>query len=128
MILRYFAALSAKPEITYVQSNTLTSSTANTATYSIVIAGPVSCVVGFKVTIYTFFGGGEEMSIDSTDYVLNDTFNATLDSMTGLVTLTQFLKINNSPGNRINVTITIETVSKGVVSSFSNSWTNYISL
>lgn len=115
MLLRHFVNSGGKPQITRIQSNTLTSSTANTAHYAIVVAGPKSTVVGFKVTIYSAFGTGAEMSVNSVDYVLNDTFSVTLDAVTGLSTLDQYLKMDNTSGYRLSVQITIETVSKGVI-------------
>lgn len=126
MIKRYKAAMSTAPEITKVVSNTLDSSTANTATYTIVISGPKSCIVGFKVTIFNVLGSFGEMDIDGSSYVLNDTFNYTTDAVTGLITLTQFLTVTNSPGNRIDTQVTIETVSKGVRSPTLYFWNNGI--
>lgn len=126
MISRY--KVFGQPQITRVQSNTFVSGNAHQSTFTIVIAGPKSCVVSFKVTIYTSFGPSAEMSINSTDYILNDTFNFTTDSGTGLITLTQFLSIANTPGNRINVQITLESVSKGTISTTSKFWTNFVTV
>lgn len=117
--------ISGEPAVTLVVSNTLQSSTANTATYAILISGPLLCVVGFKVTIYSFNGASPLMEINSTPYVLNDTFNITLDA-TGKATLTQLLSIANSPGNNLQAQITIETVSVGNISSISFFWSNVL--
>lgn len=129
MLRRFLVSQGGKPAITVVQSNTLTSSTTNTAHYSIVIVGPKSCVVGFKVTIYSSVGTGPEMSINSTDYILNDTFNVTLDSVTGMAPLIQFLKIDTPiPPNLISVQITIVSVSKGTISNSFFEWSNSVGI
>jgi hypothetical protein len=124
MISRY--KVFGQPAITLVQSNTLSSSTANTATYTVVIQGPKSCVVGLKVTLFSSFGSSPQMSINSTFYVLNDTFSVTLDAVTGLATLTQFLSISNTSGHTISVQVTIETVSKGIIKYVDYYWDNTV--
>lgn len=126
MIIRYKAALGAGPEITGVLSNTLISSTANTGTWEIVISGPKDCIVGFQVTLFSSLGTGPENTINGTDYVLNDTFSLTLDHVTGQTTISQILSIANVTTNRINVQVTIETVSKGTINPSSKFWTNNV--
>lgn len=126
MIIRYRASMSGKPAITEVLSNTLVSSTASTGTWTIVLSGPKSCVVGMKVTIYSSLGASPENTINGTDYFLGNTFSVTLDPITGLSSITQILRIANTSGNRINVQVTIETVSKGTIRPSASFWTNNV--
>lgn len=126
MIIRYRAAMSGASTITKIISNTFTGGTSNTGNWTIVVKGPLSAVVGFKVTGFNSLGVVPENKINGSDYVLNQTFSLTLDAITGLTTITQMLSIANVPGNRINVQVTIETVSSGGISSSSRFWTNNV--
>lgn len=127
MIIRYRASMSSGGgSTTKVLSNTFISGTANTGNWEIVVQGPPSAVVGFKVTGFTSFGVVPENKINGSDYVLNQTFSLTLDAITGKTTITQMLSIANVAGNRINVQVTIESVSVGGISVSSNFWTNFV--
>lgn len=126
MILRYRAAMSGASTITKVISNTFVSGTANTGNWDIVVKGPLSAVVTFKVTIFTSVGVVPENNINGSDYVLNQTFTVTLDAITGLSTLNQRLSVANVHGNRINVQVSIISVTSGGISSSSFFWTNFI--
>lgn len=118
--------MSGASTITKIISNTFISGTANTGNWNIVVKGPLSAIVTFKVTIFTSVGVVPENKINGSDYVLNQTFMVTLDAITGLSTLTQMLSIANVHGNRINVQVTIISVSTGGISSSSNFWTNFV--
>jgi hypothetical protein len=124
MILRYKTSLGGAALVTLVQSNTQTSTTTNTVTYTVVIQGPPSAVVGFKVTILTqSVPGTAGMTINSNPQVINSTFSGTLDAVTGLLTLTQVLTITSTPGT-IESQVTIETTSIGVISPVLGFWDN----
>jgi hypothetical protein len=126
MLLRHFVSQGGLPAVTLVQSNMFVSGTSNTATYAIVIKGPKSAVVIFTVTLYSYFPGGANpsMTIGGMPYTLGQTFQTTLDSVTGLSTLTQVLSVTNTVGYVISVQCSITAVSSGSISNVSYQWSN----
>lgn len=114
MILRYFKALSNKQYTRYVY-NSISGSTTQTVTYTTIVNGPAGAVVTFKLTTFNHSNPGAVYKCNGLTYILNDTFNVTLDG-SGATTLTQFLDVGTStPGNGANTILTITAVSIGLV-------------
>ena len=120
MIKRYRRTGGAIYLPTHVASNTLTLETGSTKSYSTVVNGEPGAVVSFKVTIYIHSFGGASYTVDSVTKVLNDTFTRTLDG-SGNVTIAQVIDVGTTtPGNAINVVLTITGTTIGSVGSPDN--------
>lgn len=124
MIKRYLAVLGGSG-VTYIASNVLASSTISTATFTIIVNGAPNSVVTFKVTTYSASDPGSAvLTINTVTYVLNNTFNITLDNF-GTTTITEVLNVGSmTTGHGIQVIVTIESASLGVVSPTLNTFSN----
>jgi hypothetical protein len=115
MISRYLLSGQTKYIPSNIGSNTPSGSTGTTQTYTTVYAGEPGAVLGLKVTSYTHSSGGALYTFNGTTYVLNDTFNITLDGA-GQFTATQVVDVGtSSPGNGIDVIVTIMSTTIGAV-------------
>ncbi len=105
---------------TYVQSNIFEGETAQTKTYNTTIKGAALAIITFKVTTLNHSNPGYAYTVDGVSHILNDIFTKTLDG-SGLVTFTQFIDAGTStPGNVINVILTLESSTNGTITSPNN--------
>ena len=100
---------------TFFQSTVLDSSTATSVTYTSTIKGAPAAVVTIKVTTLNASFTPHTFTVDGVTYILNNTFTRTLDG-SGLISFVQFADVGTSiPGNAINVILTLESSTDGMI-------------
>lgn len=100
---------------TYFLSNTLQSTTGQSATYLSVIQGAAGATITFKVTTLSKSNPGGYYEVDGVVYNLNDTFTRVLNG-SGQVSITQYINVGTSTtGNAIDVILTIYATTNGTI-------------
>lgn len=123
MLGRYLLSGQAKFLQSQVGANNETGSTGTTQTWQTDYTGEPGAVLGMKVTSYSHSSGSAVYKVNGSTYILNDTFNITLDG-SGNASVTQFIDVGTStPPAGIAVTLTIMTTTIGTVAPVGNQTT-----
>lgn len=109
MMSRYLLAGQTKYRAAVVGSFTPAGSTSSSQTYTGQYKGEPGAVLTLKVTSYTTSNpGGTTFTFNGSTYILNDTFNVTLDGSGNSPAFTQVIDVGTStPGNGADVIVTI---------------------
>lgn len=115
MISRYLLSGQTKYIKSRLGSLTFVSNTSTSVTYSAQFLGEPGAVMLMKVTSLTKSNMSGFFKVNGSTYILNDTFNLTLDGA-GQVTITELVDVGTStPGNGIDAILTIMTTTIGSI-------------